>query len=368
MSKRFLPVLVIAIFSAQFLLSQQATKNSTTPTISKPVQQANPAVKQAETPKPAVTEAPVQPDYYQLAKSTDVSKRRSAIDNIGRKRDPKDTPILIEALSDSDPGVKISAIDSLGLMREQLATDKIVLALNDKEPQVRQSACVALGYIGEPKTQIALIERVKSDPSNSVRSQAILILGNMHAQPAVDPLIQLLTDKNLDIRLLSAEALGKIGDPKASSVIRNCLLNSISEMKNETDSNRLNQYKRLITISVKALGNLKDVTSEETLTELLDNDEKSIKVSAASALGSIGNKSGLSIAMKLSEDTDYLIKAQAIEALGNIGDSSAIPALEKIANTDSNSNIKEAARTSLYRLGWKPAPVKPATKKEPVKK
>ncbi|MDD5687161.1 MAG: HEAT repeat domain-containing protein [Elusimicrobia bacterium] len=310
-------------------------------------------------------------DYYQMLKSTESSKRRTAVDNIGRLRDSKDVPVLIGALNDSDSGVKLAACEALGLMREQSATDKIIALLNDKEPQVRQSACIALGYIGDPKAQLPLVERVKNDPDSSVRTQAILILGNMRSQSAVDIFIPLLKDKNLDVQLLSAQALGKIGDAKSAPMIKETLNISLGAIKNETDSYRQVQYKRLILELIKASGELKDKSSEPDLEALLKNDDKSIKIAGASALGKIGNKSGLQVAKDLVNDKDETIKTQSIEALGNIGDVSAIPVLEKIYNTDLNNNIKEAAKVSLYKLGWQPPKAKPAVKpavKKEIKK
>ncbi|MBN1384660.1 MAG: HEAT repeat domain-containing protein [Elusimicrobia bacterium] len=324
MCKKLSILLIFAAFSSQALLAQIGVK----------IQQKS--------------------DFYQMLKSTEASQRRSAVDNIGRKKNSKDAPVLIEMLNDPDPGVKIAACDALGLMREQSATDKIISLLDDKEPQVRQSACVALGYIGNPKAKPELVKRVTKDSSDSVRTQAILILGNMRAEESVDTLIDVLEDKNLDVRLLSVQALGKIEDQKASPAVKKCLMNAISEMKGETDNFRLGQYRRLISESAKTLGNLKDTSAEGELKELLDNDDSSIKLSAASALGQLGNKSGLSIAEKLTKDDNIMIRTQAVQALGNIGDSSSIPILEKIFENDTNRNIKEAARNSLYRCGWKP--------------
>jgi HEAT repeat protein len=105
---------------------------------------------------------------------------------------------------------------------------------------------------------------------------------------------------------------------------------------------------------------------ETELIQLLIQDDKSTKLAAASALGNIGNKTGLPTALQLSSDNDNLIRAQAVETLGIIGDVSTIPTLEKIFNTDTDNYVKETARTSLYRLGWKPQqskPVKKETKK-----
>ncbi|MDO8735398.1 MAG: HEAT repeat domain-containing protein [Elusimicrobiota bacterium] len=110
------------------------------------------------------------------------------------------------------------------------------------------------------------------------------------------------------------------------------------------------------------MGDLKDKSSEGKIEELLKNDEKSVKLSAASTLGKLGNKSGLSEAIKLANDKDDMIRILAVESLGNIGDTSAIPVLEKMFNTETNNNIKESARTALYKLGWKPPLPKPVKK------
>lgn len=349
MRKSFIVFAVFAVFVSQSLFAQQpSSKNPSA--VPKPA----PAVSQ---PKPV--------DYYQMLKSSEAVKRRIAVDNIGRFRNQNDISVLIGALSDADPGVKIAACDSLGLMRAQPATDKIISLLNDKDSQVRQSACVALGYIGDPKVQTALIERVKNDPDNSVKMQAVLILGNMRSAGSVDSLIFLLKEKNPDMRLMSAQALGKIGDAKAAPAIKDALSVSVEEIKNDAslkEPYRQGQYNRLISELVKSLGDLKDKSSEGKIEELLKNDDKSVKLSAASSLGKLGNKSGLSEAVKLVNDKDDMIRMQAVEALGNIGDASAISVLEKIFNTETNNNVKESARTALYKLGWKPTQPKPVKK------
>lgn len=344
--------IIFAVFISQAVAQQVSQKKSSS---------------QTSQPKPTVSQPVLATvDYYQMLKSTEVAKRRIAVDSIARQRNQNDIPVLMNCLDDTDSGVKIAVCDSLGLMRAQQAVDKIITLLNDKNSQVRQSACVALGYIGDPKAQIGLIERVKNDTDNSVKMQAILIIGNMRATGAVDPLVSLLKDKNPDIRLMSAQALGKIGDTKASTALKDILLLSIEEMKNEKEPYRQGQYKRLVSELVKALGELKNKLSESDIEELLKNDDKSIKLSAASALGKLGNKSGLKVARELASDKDDIVRMQAIEAFGNIGDASAIPVLEKMFNTETNNSIKEFARTALYKFGWRPSqpkPIKKETKK-----
>ncbi|MEW6557456.1 MAG: HEAT repeat domain-containing protein [Elusimicrobiota bacterium] len=371
-------------FAVQLLLAQQATTSATpqkkettaetdtgqkagSATSAKSAQPSKPAQVVPATPAPAAPPrtppAPPKPvDYYEMLKSTEAFKRRVAVDNIGRKRNPADAPVLIEALSDSDPSVRIIACDCLGLMREQSATDKIITLLQDKEAQLRQSACVALGYIGDPKAIAPLIERIKTDTDTAVRTQAVLILGNMRAQQSVDTLVPLLKDTNLDIRLISVQALGKIGNNSAAPEIKNALNTAIEESKTEKEPYRQTQYNRLITESIKASGDLNDKSTEPLLLMLLQNDDKSIKITAATALGKIGNKSGLDVAKEFAADKDDMLRMQAVEALGFIGDASVVPMLEKIYNTDPNNNVKTTAEISLYKFGWRRPPPKPVKK------
>lgn len=359
MCKKIFVFLVFAVFTFQFLSAQVGVTVGKEPAVKKP---ADVKVPEITVPKKQIAEKPA--DVYDMLKSKETSKRRSAVDAIGKKKNPADAPVLIQALSDPDSGVKIAACDALGLMREQAATDKIILLLDDNEPQVRQSACVALGYIGDPKAKPELIKRVNKDTSDSVRTQAILILGNMRSAEAVDSLIPLLEDKNPDVQLLSAQALGKIEDPKAAPAVKKCLTNSISKLKDETDSFKIGQYKRLISEAAKTSGKLKDNSAESELKELLNNDDKSIKLAAAGALGQIGNKSGLEVANELLKDENSMIRTQAVQTLGAIGDPSAIPALEKMLGNEKDRNVMEAARSALYRCGWKPPKIKPVEKKK----
>lgn len=358
MRKKIFVFPVFAVFAFQFLSAQVKTTAGKNP--------ADVKVPEIQELKKQIAEKPV--DLYEMLKSTEPSKRRGAVDAIGRKKNSADAPVLIQALGDSDPGVKIAACDALGLMREQTATDKIILLLDDGEPQVRQSACVALGYIGDPKAKPELIKRVNKDTSDSVRTQAILILGNMRSAEAVDSLIPLLQDKNPDIQLLSAQALGKIEDPKAAPAVKKCLTDTIPKLKSETDGFKIGQYKRLIAEAAKTSGKLKDTSAESELKDLLSNDDKSIKLAAAGALGQLGNKSGLSVASELAKDENGMIRSQAVQTLGAIGDPASIPILEKLLETDKDKNVMESARSALYRCGWKPPKIKKAIKETIEKK
>src|SRR5674476_493575 len=78
---------------------------------------------------------------------------------------------------------------------------------------VRKAAAEALGQIGDPGAVEVLAARLK-DSNGSVRKVAVEALVKTGVS-AVDALATALEDRGLDARIAAAEALGRIGDPRA---------------------------------------------------------------------------------------------------------------------------------------------------------
>ncbi|MCG2795595.1 MAG: HEAT repeat domain-containing protein [Actinomycetia bacterium] len=93
------------------------------------------------------------------------------------------------------------------------AVEPLVPLLRDKESIVRDEAARALGEIGDPRAVEALIGAL-GDKDWHVRHTALKIFPKI-GKSAVEPLIWALEDKDKMVRDLAAWALGKIGDPRA---------------------------------------------------------------------------------------------------------------------------------------------------------
>ncbi|RMF83541.1 MAG: NACHT domain-containing protein, partial [Nitrospirae bacterium] len=75
-------------------------------------------------------------------------------------------------------------------------------------------AAEALGKLGDPRAVEPLLQAL-GDESRGVRRAAAEALGKLGDPRAVEPLLQALGDRYSDVRLAAAEALGKLGDPRA---------------------------------------------------------------------------------------------------------------------------------------------------------
>ena len=97
---------------------------------------------------------------------------------------------------------------------EELKANKyvegLINALKDKDPIVRGDAAEVLGKIGDSRAVEPLIEALK----DIVQFIAIESLGKI-GEPAVEPLIKALKNKDTLIRSGAARALGKIRDKRA---------------------------------------------------------------------------------------------------------------------------------------------------------
>lgn len=128
----------------------------------------------------------------------------NALSNVeGRSR----TPALQAALADPDPAVRSKAAGAL-------ATAESVPALLDalsheSEPAVRGALLNALGAAGDRRATPA-IARVLAGDSPALRETAALVMGRLHDEAAVEPLIAATRDPSHRVRLTAVRALDSL--------------------------------------------------------------------------------------------------------------------------------------------------------------
>jgi hypothetical protein len=106
------------------------------------------------------------------------------------------------------------------------------------------------------------------------------ILGSERDERAVDVLISRLGDKEEEIRLRAAEALGNIGSVQA-----------VESLLTHLDG----QNERLQRIVISALGKIGDARAVEPLIARLDEPDKDVKVAVINALGQIGDARSIKV-------------------------------------------------------------------------
>lgn len=124
----------------------------------------------------------ISPWVSQL-RSPVIKKRREGAVALGKSTNLSAIPSLVEALTDTHPGVRCDVVQALGRLGDSSAVPALIASLDDPDPVVRAAAIAAIGTIKD--------------------------------RDAVYPLIHCLHDKEIHVRIGAAEVLGKLGDKRA---------------------------------------------------------------------------------------------------------------------------------------------------------
>src|SRR5262245_15765572 len=161
----------------------------------------------------------------QLAVARLAIDRVAAARALGQLPDPAGIAALATALrGDTFWGVRAAAARALGQTRRDDAREALVAAIDDKHPRVRRAVAAALGeFLGDETAARALAGRIRrGDASYFVEGEAALALGRTRTAEALAILPSLLDRRSYQdvIRSRAIEGLGKSGDERAFSIIR----------------------------------------------------------------------------------------------------------------------------------------------------
>jgi HEAT repeat protein len=191
----------------------------------------------------------------ELLKDSMWDVRRAAAHALGKCKDAKAVDGLILALKDSDNDVRETAISSLGKISDRRATGPLVLALLDADSNVRRVAGITIQRLNpnwpasEEAQQVVPELRAALDFGDSaVRYAATSVLGRMgklsnrqagdtdgttvvtaagqKRRKVFSVFVELLKDPDRDIRLASAQSLGRLGDARAAASLMTAMSDS----------------------------------------------------------------------------------------------------------------------------------------------
>jgi len=211
-----------------------------------------------------------------------------------------------------------------------------------KDCNVRIAAAQALGEIGAPRAVGPLIAALK-DENGYVRKAAAEALVEIDAL-AVEPLIAALKGEKGYVRIAAAKALGEIGDSRAVEP----LIFAVHK----------DRYVR--EAATTAMGKIGDPRAVESLIAVLKTGDMQVRKAAAEALDKIGwlpdegvNGVVYWIAKKEWDrcvHKDRYVREAAVKALGEIGDPRAVEPLIS-ALKDNEWSVQTAAAEALVKIG-----------------
>ena len=246
------------------------------------------------------------------------------------------------------------------------AIPEIKAALASKEWREKTHALLAAGQIGDKSLIPEIMDILKSDPNRAVKNCAVKALGDLKADVAVPELIGMLasdTEKQassgLDQRIV-IEALGKIGDKRATLPLCRLLLSSRNEnIRNRTadaivaihdkkaSSFLLAQKKRNPDFPyVQAAAIISRIPikgAEDFILKMLDSPKPTVKNAAADALLRVGTDKSIPKLLDAFPGPDLFLRKKIGEALVAIDSSAAVPQLCDLLKGHDKKLIMDAA-------------------------
>jgi HEAT repeat protein len=307
-------------------------------------------------------------------------KRIRAAYGLGKIRDPRGIPVLINALREQNESLGLVATsalvaygsDAVGPLISSLSYSEphfrfyVIQALSDlkdnravaplipllRDPQISWLAASALGALGDPQAVGPLIDALRTHKPSECRP-FVVALGEIGDIRAVPPLIECLSDFPEWVSVSAAEALAAIGD-QAKEFLVDCLNNQDDNNVREraaialglTGSSdgvevlkvalRASPSAAIRLAAASALGTIRDSSAIEPLTSAVEDPAAGVVKEAIIAIKRIGvsTEDTCRALISVLKKRDPFIVMEGIFALAKIGDKHAIPELERIIHED----------------------------------
>jgi HEAT repeat protein len=213
--------------------------------------------------------------------------------------------------------------------------------LSNSEEQVRANAALVLGYLHTEEALQPLITAL-DDPSEKVRSYAAISLGRLENPAAILPLITSLKDRDSSVADSAATALIRIGDEKTIKP----LIELLQEPKDHT------RY-----YAISTLRGLKAESAYDAIVNVLNNDASFwVKQEVVYTLGKLGNLNAVDVLIQSFPNQIDVVRFAIALALGWLGDRKALPFLQYVAQYDLGSirdgdeTVSESALSAIRQI------------------
>ena len=228
-------------------------------------------------------------------------------------------PALTEALADKDDGVKAATAEALGRVgpESRPAAAELLKLAKSPDKTLRQAVVFALGRIDaedKPPVAAALVEALTTATDVSLRRDAITSLGLLgEPENGVVPVLATqLRDKDAELRLLTLDALGKLGP-----AVRGVEAELLTLFRTDPD-------KGVRRVSIRVLCQGLAAEAPRLLPALTE---------------------------QLRDDADFEVRVAIVQEIGGLGlgGKPGIPAL-RVAQRDPQIRVREAATTAIKQI------------------
>jgi HEAT repeat protein len=211
--------------------------------------------------------------------------------------------------------------------------------LRDPRYPYRLEIVRALNKMKDREVFQALIDVLRSDPSEEVRSTAAETLGFTKNIFALTPLITALKDPSGMVRSRAAQGLGRLRDKRAGTQLMKILEDPHPAVRRN---------------AVHALGLIEYTKAFSSICTCLEDEDLYVKAAAAGAIGRLGCQNGIQVLKKILQDPSDKIVRSAIEGLGRLLYQESLDVLEEFKESNQcPPRIDNVLRQTIQRLNTK---------------
>ncbi len=254
--------------------------------------------------------------YAERIEFGEIEVKRNALFELRNFETELASRVAVPALRDTSEIVRATATHSVVFLPIDEAAQVLLPLLSEESPYIRRETAYALGKVRNPKTADELIGLLKNDKDQEVRVACAVALGNIGDPSAVDALRAIFDRKlksdEIFLRRAAAHSIGKI-----AQIIQN------QEPTRTTPESFLpDKYKKVRRPKYRRLLETFPVFGEAnaSLLKTLQNRKEAddVKREAAFALGEIGEATSIEILKSNLRSKDYYLVEICEEALQKV--------------------------------------------------
>lgn len=219
---------------------------------------------------------------------------------LARLNDPKGYEKLIKCLGDDNQEINALAINKFALIPDTLNGRFLRPFLKGRSPLLKRLAIDALAEIGVVEPTIINMLEERSIP---IIVASCNYVGRMKLTKARPKLRRLTRKKEPEVRLAAKIALGMLGDQRASNLIK-------KEMSEKTPT--------IWEEAIRGLGMVNDTSSIAFLEDIAEGNIWQLKMAAAEALMRMGKRKN-NILISALKSGDPMIRIRAITIIKDLG-------------------------------------------------
>ncbi len=286
------------------------------------------------------------PLLLKALKDDDDNVRASSVEHLGQMGDPSVVDALIEILKSGDLWTAFPAADALGRIGDKKAIPSLVSALSVKT--LREPALKGLGHLSAPET-LEYIVPFLLDTSRTMQEEAVKTVGifyhngvsakfiseTMSRLPGPDLIERLVShawSKKTDVRVAAVLLLGLMQDERALEPLLGLF----------TEESLVEDVKRALVF----IGRGKPAS----LLPLCETDNPYQKRFITEVAAEVASPLYYDVFERFLSDGDGHVRTSAAVGLSRVGKVSAIPGIKKLLS-DPYEDVQEAAVAALSALG-----------------